>query len=741
MKYGVEFHTGITRQLKDCFHTFIPMYKNLISTVIVTFFIEALILGQTANYTVKKAPFSSDKYDEFSPVYYKNGIVFCSNHNTDLLFNYSTSHNKGFLKINYADTSANATWRNVRLLSKTLSSHYNDGPVTFNHTGDTIYFARNLVVDGSPRDVLSARNKLGVFYAVLVDGKWTKITEFRYNSDSYNVTTPCLSPDGKRLFFASDKPDGYGGSDLYYCQWKDSYWNSPVNLGPLINTSGNEAYPFVNRAGGLFFSSDGLPGLGGKDIFYTKQEGTEWLTPVPLDAPVNSRYDDFGFIADSVMNEGYFSSKRDSSIDIYHYKTNIHQLFYCQIQRTNQYCFKFIDEGNIKIDDSYLQYIWNFGDGSKATGQNVEHCFPGPGKYSVKLDVVEKKSGRLFFSKLSYNLELKEIEQPVINSLPSAIAGDLVSFDGLSTNFPGSRILTYTWYFGDGDRKTGERVSHSFKNTGEYEVKLGVILRQDKTGIIHEECASRLIKVFIDKQEKSTFDSKVNKPAPRINILNYNNAFIENMYSAEKEFNQDLVFHVEILTSKTRLSLDDNVFNKVPEKYSVKEIRVGTENIFSYIIDEEMNLVSTYPAYNEIITLGFKNTRIRTFTLVDPAAKELNTLKKIFGVSVDTFFKQNDYNLSSAGTQMLDLVIGFMSKYSGIKLEISTHTDNAGSPAANLLLSQKRADSMTNYLIINGVSSTRLIPKGLGGSKPIASNFLEAERKLNRRIEFTIIRK
>jgi outer membrane protein OmpA-like peptidoglycan-associated protein len=81
-----------------------------------------------------------------------------------------------------------------------------------------------------------------------------------------------------------------------------------------------------------------------------------------------------------------------------------------------------------------------------------------------------------------------------------------------------------------------------------------------------------------------------------------------------------------------------------------------------------------------------------------------------------------------------------MSKYPTLKLEIENHTDNTGTAASNQMLSEKRAEAMTGYLIINGVSPLRLIAKGYGGTRPVASNYFEADRKLNRRIDFTIVR-
>ncbi len=716
------------------------MKIKLITGLLATLFFPPVLLGQTETYTVNPTKFSSKKYDEFSPVFFRNGLVFCSNKITSLVSNYLTSENKGLFKINYIDNISLGGTGKARLLSKSLTTKFNDGPASFSRNGDTIYFSRNLKVDGPVSDNSNPRNKLGIFTAVLEDDKWVKITDIRFNNEYYNITTPFISPDGRRLFFASDNPDGHGGSDLYYCQWSGEFWSDPVNLGPAVNTSGNESYPFADRGGALYFSSDGHPGAGGKDIFYTMQSGDKWLAPIHLDPPVNSKYDDFALIADSVMNGGYFSSKRSGTIDIYSFKTNIHQVYYCNSEKVNQYCFKFTDEGKIPIDERYLDYVWSFGDELKVKGQNVEHCFPGPGRYTIKLDAVDKKTGEVFFSKLSYILELNDFEQPIITSPASALSGESVNFDGLSSHFPGADILNYTWHFSDGGRITGEKVTHTFREKGDYEVKLGLIVRNRKSGVIQNACASQLVKVLGNKADKTAFDSRTVVPSPVINILDYDFAKIESMYSAEKGHNPDMVFHVEVLNSKIKLASDNKAFTNVPKKYTLREIFFPGENSYSYIVDEENSLMATYPSFNEIKSLGYKTARIRTYTLEDPAARELNNLKKVFGVSADEFFRKNDFSLSSSGTQLLDLILGFMVKYPNIKLEIDVHTDNVGAPASNQLLSQRRAEAMVNYLTANGVSSARLAAKGFGQSRPVSSNYIEAYRKLNRRVDFLIIK-
>jgi outer membrane protein OmpA-like peptidoglycan-associated protein len=724
--------------------------------------LQSVVLGQSETYTVKKASFSSDKYNEFSPVYYKNGIVFCTDRNLSLL-NYSTAQNKRLIKINYIDTTGNAEmfnqkllskimkiksgtdtagrikWEDARLFSKSLTTKYNDGPVTFNSKRDTVYYSRNLEVNTVLHDISSQRNKLGIFYAILDGNDWTKIREFRINNEWYNVTTPCLSPDGKRLYFASDKPGGHGGSDLYYCLWKDDYWNDPVNLGPNINTKGNEAYPFITPAGEMLFSSDGHPGLGGKDIFFSRFVDTTWQVPVHLEAPINSDKDDFGIISDSLMNSGYFSSNREGSLDIFYFRTNFPQIFYSSVQRENQYCFMFSDSGAIEIDNLNLKYVWDFGDGNKASGITVEHSYKGAGKYDVKLDIIDRATGNLFFSKLAYNVEIRNFEQPYINSPDVLVKGALIDFDGLKSYFSGHKIQNYSWDFGDGTRERGERVKHSFKEEGEYMVNLELTLKDDLTNKTNKTGSSKRIIVVNDSREESSRLKEIlSAKSVCPDISKYSNALIKPLYSAETESKQEVVYQVEIISSAIKIDLKSNLFSFVPKKYVVEEFFNSDSGTYSYIVDQQMNLMATYIAYKEMESIGYKNVKTKIEILKDPAAKELNNVKKVYGTLTDSYFDSNN-KLAASGYLMLDQIVKIMNKYPGIKLEVIVHTDNTGLAEEKLILSQTYAKAITNYMVNRGINSKRLIATGFGLARPIAPNFLEKDRKLNRRIDFKIL--
>jgi outer membrane protein OmpA-like peptidoglycan-associated protein/tetratricopeptide (TPR) repeat protein len=154
-----------------------------------------------------------------------------------------------------------------------------------------------------------------IYYSVYVDGEWTPIKSV---SDKINLPTtwesqPSISADGNTLYFVSDRSGGYGGYDIYRSVKNDKgEWGTPINLGPTINSTGNEKSPFIHPDGKtLYFSSDGWLGMGGYDIFYSRlnDDGT-WSTPVNIGYPINSADDEVGFFVSTDGQKGYFASNK-----------------------------------------------------------------------------------------------------------------------------------------------------------------------------------------------------------------------------------------------------------------------------------------------------------------------------------------------------------------------------------------------------------------------------------------------
>lgn len=159
-------------------------------------------------------------------------------------------------------------------------------------------------------------NTLNIYQATLVDGKWSSIRPISINSNEYSDTHPFITPDGKRLYFSSNRPGGYGGYDLYYCVKDNDNWSEPVNLGPNINTWDDEMNPFVLNDTALYFSSNGHVGFGGADIFVSSGNESRWSAPRNLGKGFNSSRDDFGIFLSPDGRKGYFASNRVSAMGV-----------------------------------------------------------------------------------------------------------------------------------------------------------------------------------------------------------------------------------------------------------------------------------------------------------------------------------------------------------------------------------------------------------------------------------------
>ncbi|WP_285008114.1 OmpA family protein [Pedobacter faecalis] len=216
---------------------------------------------------------------------------------------------------------------NLTLLKGALNSKFHDGSAAAFPDG-SIIFTRNNYYKGRTRTSKEGINKLKLY---TVSGKnLGKITEFPYNGDEFSTGHPTLSKDGNILIFSSDRPGGYGGSDLYYCV-RSGYgqWTRPVNLGKKINTEGDEMFPYFDKDNTLYFASTGHAGLGGLDMFEVALKEMRPLSdPKNMGAPINSSKDDFGMIVNEDGKGGFLSSNRRGNDDIYTFRKSTYSIVF-----------------------------------------------------------------------------------------------------------------------------------------------------------------------------------------------------------------------------------------------------------------------------------------------------------------------------------------------------------------------------------------------------------------------------
>ncbi len=257
---------------------------------------------------------------EFSPVFYKDGIVFISTRHESLIFNVKDKNidGKNIMSIYKAQRNAEGFLDYPEPLADELIFKLHEGPVTFDRTASAIFFTRN----ESQEQASDGYKKLQIYAAAKNEEVWENVQKLSFNNVNYNYCHPTISPDEDVLFISSDVPGGYGGMDLYAVYRVGDKWSQMINLGDKVNSSNNEVFPYIAADGTLYFSSDGHGGLGNLDLFYStlNKQNEEWRTPINLGLPFNSPDDDFGLIIDRDNKNGYFSSDRQGGFggdDIY----------------------------------------------------------------------------------------------------------------------------------------------------------------------------------------------------------------------------------------------------------------------------------------------------------------------------------------------------------------------------------------------------------------------------------------
>ena len=247
---------------------------------------------------------------ESSPVFYENGIVFVYARERAKLLDPKIG--MPYFELMYSDLGPGGQPRKAVSFSSNIRSRFHEGPASFTGDYQEIFFTRSNTRNGQGVADEDKKIRLNIFHGTKGPEDWENIEALPFCADNYSSCHPAVSADGSRMIFSSDMPGGFGGMDLYLVEKMNGIWQTPVNLGPRINTGKNEIFPTWLPNGVLFFSSNGHRGSGGLDIYAT-HIGFDGMPAgfIHMPAPFNSREDDLGLIVDNSGMLGFLASERN----------------------------------------------------------------------------------------------------------------------------------------------------------------------------------------------------------------------------------------------------------------------------------------------------------------------------------------------------------------------------------------------------------------------------------------------
>ena len=289
------------------------------------------IISKGKRFNVQNLDINSE-YSDFGGALNNNKLYITSSRNTVGLFDLGRWitqrisygwNNEPYLDIYSFDVTDSGSYLNEDYLGSNINTKYHEGLASFDNEGN-MYISRESFYENEYVKDPESNNITSLIGIYKISKGEKNVVALNINSVEYSVKNPSISSDGKTLYFSSDMPGGFGNFDIYRGDIDENgNINNVENLGQKVNTEGQEMFPFIGDKNNLYFSSDSQLGLGGLDVFFTKEVDGKWASARNVGIPVNSNADDFAFSMNEATGEGFVSSNRSGgkgSDDIYSIK-------------------------------------------------------------------------------------------------------------------------------------------------------------------------------------------------------------------------------------------------------------------------------------------------------------------------------------------------------------------------------------------------------------------------------------
>lgn len=658
------------------------------------------------------------KGDVYSPAFFRDKIVVTSNQKARLIKTVLDEQNSNTSDLYTLVDNAG----NYVSFDQSFKTDFNDGPITFDRDGGYAVLTRNVFSDRRLNEYESGKNPLGLFESSINASGWSPPILLPFVDSSYQYVHPGLSADGKTLVFASNRPNGYGGFDIYFSYKSEKGWSEPENAGSEINSDKNELFPSI-AGQNVFFSSDRV-GMGGLDIFMYNSSSQ---IRTQFEAPINSEKDDFGLISNDDFTEGYFSSNRGGKDEIWSFSNPKPKHDNCDELVPNTLCYSLSEAQSVEFDDTQpIIYRWNIN-GTSLYGISIDYCFPSEGAYEISLDVIDTVINETFYNQSYYYLEIAFELQPYISSPDTVVPGQKFKLSTEKTNLPDAQITSYAWEISDGTQMIGNSIEHTFNETGTYNIQLGAEGTMD--GEPFTDCVYKTI-YCLDQKSLTAIKNQQDLLTDTSKVIDKRHFFEEINDSS------NVVYSIEIVRTDKKLE-NDNFLFKLMETYGEVKIHyVEEDSQYAYMIGAWEKLEDAHPTWRELIANGHKDAVVRTIDI-----------NKIQNFQVDNSFvldnvrfDESSWTIRKDAIPDIENIIDIMLIFPDIELKIEAHTDSNGDEIENIALSLKRAESVKGYIVSKGIDPIRITASGLGESKPKESNDTPEGQEINRRVEFTFIK-
>lgn len=642
---------------------------------------------------------------EFGPAFYKDGsIFFTSNRNSDRInSNVSDSWSgNNFYQIYLAtqDSGATTVGKVKKITSSKPNGKFHDGPVTFFKGTNELIFTRSNYTGSTAKTAGDHRTVKLKLYSMMYPAQKNKLVSLPFNNDDYSNAHPALSPDGKTLYFSSDRIGGQGGTDLYVTvRDQNGVWTEPKNLGAVINTRFDEKFPYIGYDGTLYYASNALDGLGGLDIYKTKFEKGQWTKPENLGAPVNSSNDDFTFIMDSTNKYGYFASNRPNGKgddDIYHFTFDESKLDYKVIVKVvNATTNEPIPLASLGIDCRSQSPENTLVD---KTGER-ELTLKGGKPCTIQVMNTGYKSNS---TEVSYRDKNTTITVPLQPNLIKLVV-TLKEKDSQQPIRDAALHLAQTGMPSTSNVTNENGIMQTTIAAGTY-----TISSPDYPSISA---------TFSEKDiDPATGEAKLNFFVPReeliINVPLTANCFTNTITVTDLGTGE-----------KSEIS---------PNEHG--EVRLDLKINTRYIVEHD-GKADTFS------TVGLK-----------PGMNVEGTCKFYVGQTWlvrDIYYDFNKWNIRADAAKELDNLVRVMKQNPALEIELGSHTDCRASAKYNVVLSARRARSAVDYIVKKGIKGRRILAAGYGETLIIngciceptnESPCNESQHQANRRTEVKVLK-